>query len=387
MKKNASKDTVAVHAGMNPAENHGIPNPPVYHASTILKPSMDDYRHHRGEFDYGRIGTPTSRALEAAVASLYGADDAVAVPSGLAAITTGVLAMVDAGGSVLFPDSIYGSGRRFAESLLPRMGIEAVFYDPVVTGKDIEALIRPDTRMLYIETPGSLTFEMQDTAGLVAAAKKHGLPTACDNTWGTALYYDAIGHGIDVVIEAGTKYISGHSDVSIGIVAANGEAAERIRRYTLEMGLCVAPDDHYLALRGLRTMPVRLRQSGATGIELAKWIERQDEVVAMRHPALPGHPQHDWWKRDFTGASGLFAFWLDASIPDAAVDAMADGLDLFGIGASWGGHESLISEGNFKRSVTTPEKGRLIRIYAGLEAQADLMADIERGFGRLRERL
>ena len=385
MKSKKSKQTTAVHAGMDPARNHGIPNPPVYHASTILTPGLDDYRHQRGEYQYARMGTPTSRALEEAVAGLYGADDSVAVPSGLAAITTGVLGVVDHGGSVLFPDSLYGSGRRFAESLLPRMGIEAVFYDPVASAKDLEAMIKPETRMIYIETPGSLTFEMQDTEALVGLARKHKLLVACDNTWGTALYFDAFGHGCDVVIEAGTKYISGHSDVSIGLVAANGEVAERIRRYTVDMGLCVAPDDHYLSLRGMRTMPVRLKQSEATGLELARWVEKQDEVVAMRHPALPSHPQHKWWKRDFTGACGLFGFYLDPAIPDAAVDAMVDGLELFGIGASWGGHESLVTEGRFKRTASEPFDGRLIRIYAGLEDAGDLLEDLEAGFGRLRK--
>ena len=385
MKKKLDKKTVAVHAGMDPGGNHGIPNPPVYHASTILKPGMDDYRHHRGEYDYARTGTPTSRALEGAVAELYGADDAVAVPSGLAAITTGILGAVDSGDSILIPDSLYGSGRRFAESLLPRMGVEAVFYDPVATDKELEAMIGPDTRMLYIETPGSLTFEMQDTGALVKLARKHKLIAACDNTWGTALHFDAFGHGMDIVIEAGTKYISGHSDVSIGLVAARGEAAERIRRYTVEMGLCTAPDDHYLALRGMRTMPIRLRQSEANGLKLAKWIEQQDEVVAMRHPALPSHPQHKWWKRDFTGSCGLFGFYLDASITDAAADAMADNLDLFGIGASWGGHESLISEGEIKRTVSAPHEGRPIRIYAGLEDADDLLDDIKLGFERMRK--
>ena len=385
MKNSHTKQTAAVHAGMDPDANHGIPNPPVYHTSTILKPSLDDYRNRRGEYLYGRLGTPTSRALENAVAGLYGADDAVAVPSGMTAIAVGVLGVVESGGSVLFPDSLYGAGRRFAESQLPRMGIEPVFYDPVEAGKGLEAMIRPETRMLYIETPGSLTFEMQDTAALVKMARKHKLLTACDNTWGTPLYFDALGaHGIDIVIEAGTKYISGHSDVSIGFAAAKGDAAAKIRSYANDMGLCVAGDDHFLALRGMRTLPIRLRQSEAAGLELARWVEKQDEVVAMRHPALPSHPQHKWWKRDFTGACGLFGFYLDASIPEAAVDAMVDGLELFGIGASWGGHESLVTEANYKRTVSARHEGRLMRIYAGLEDPAVLLADLELGFGRMR---
>lgn len=381
----AKKATYAVHAGMKPHENHGIPNVPVYHTSTIMKATLDDYRQRRGKYDYGRLGTPTSDAVESSVAGLYGSDDAVAVPSGLAAITTGVLAVVKSGERVLFPDSLYGSGRRFAEVVLPQIGVEPHFYDPLADVSAIAAMITDNTSLLYIETPGSLTFEMQDTTALVALAKQHGLLTACDNTWGTPFYFNAVGHGIDVIIEAGTKYISGHSDVSIGFVASSGETARRIRQYTVNIGLCVAPDDHYLALRGMRTMALRLRQSEANGLALARWIEQQPEVTAMLHPGLESHPQHGWWKRDFTGASGLFGFVLDKDIPDAAVDVMANDLCFFGIGASWGGHESLISEGHLKRSVTSLPDGRLMRIYAGLEDTDDLLADLAAGFERMRK--
>jgi len=384
-KNSMKKDTYAVHAGMKPEENFGIPNIPVYHASTIMKETLDDYRQRRGKYDYARLGTPTSEALEESVAGLYGADDCVAVPSGLAAITTGVLAVLNSGDTALFPDSLYGSGRRFTETILPQIGVTPVFYDPVAETANIAGMITDTTRLLYIETPGSLTFEMQDTQALVALAKEKGLLTACDNTWGTPFYFNAVGHGIDVIIEAGTKYISGHSDVSIGFVAASGETAKRVRAYAKNIGLCVAPDDHYLALRGMRTMALRLRQSETNGLALARWLEEQPEVIAMLHPGLESHPQHAWWKRDFTGACGLFGFLLDPSISDAAVDAMADKLELFGIGASWGGHESLISEGHFKRTVTPMPKGRLMRIYAGLEDTDDLLADLAAGFARMRK--
>jgi len=382
--KAVKKGSYAVHAGMTPAKNHGIPNIPVYHTSTIMKETLDDYRNRRGKYDYGRIGTPTSEAVEMSVAGLYGTDDAVAVPSGLAAITTGVLAVVKNGDNVLFPDSLYGSGRRFAEVILPQIGVTPLFYDPVADAESISRLITEKTSLLYIETPGSLTFEMQDTTALVALAKEKGILTACDNTWGTAFYFNAVEHGIDIIIEAGTKYISGHSDVSIGFVASSGETSKHIREYTKNIGLCVAPDDHYLALRGLRTMAIRLRQSEANGLALAEWLEQQPEVTTMLHPALESHPQHALWKRDFTGACGLFGFVIDKDIPDAAVDAMADGLELFGIGASWGGHESLISEGHLKRSVTSLPPGRLMRIYAGLEDTDDLLADLAAGFVRMR---
>ena len=219
------KITHAVHAGLNPKQNQGIPNPPVYHTSTILRSNMEEHRNRTFRYDYGRVGTPTSEAFETSVADLYGSEDSVALPSGLSAIATGVNAVVKAGDSVLFPDSLYGSGRRFAEYILPRNGVKTVFYDPMIDAEGLAQLITAETSLVYIETPGSLTFEMQDTKAIVDTAHAHGCLVACDNTWGTPLYFDAFGHGIDIAIEAGTKYINGHSDVSIGVVAASGETA------------------------------------------------------------------------------------------------------------------------------------------------------------------
>ena len=389
MMKNSRQpfDTIAAHAGLDPHSNHGFVNPPVFHGSTILKKTLDDYRHNRGDYDYGRLGTPTSDAVEKAVAELYGADDVVSVPSGLAAITTAIMAVTNVGAHMLFPDSIYGSGRRFIEQSLPRYGVSAEFYDPQASREQLAAMIKPETSVIYIETPGSLTFELQDTAMIVALAKEHGCLTICDNTWGTAMYFDAFGQGIDIIIEAGTKYISGHSDVSIGFVAANGETAKHVRGYFNNMGICVGPDDLYMAARGLRTFPMRLRKSEENGLMVARWIEEQKEVVQMLHPALPSHPQHHFYQRDFTGACGLFSFVLDAAIADTAVDAMADNLTYFGIGASWGGYESLISEatGKLKRSVSGEPKGRVLRIYTGIEDSADLLRDIQDGFERMRK--
>ncbi|MGU9962169.1 MAG: cystathionine beta-lyase [Candidatus Puniceispirillales bacterium WSBS_2018_MAG_OTU23] len=385
--RNLKIETITAHTGLDPKGNHGIPNPPIYHTSTIIIPTLEDYRLERGKYTYGRTGTPTSDAVEGAIAAVYGADHVISVSSGLAAITAGVLSVVKSGDAVLFPDSLYGSGRRFVEVILPQMGITPIFYDPLTDAPSLTALITKNTSLIYIETPGSLTFEIQDTKAIVEVAKAAGCLVAADNTWGTPLHFDAFGHGIDIVIEAGTKYISGHSDVSIGFVAANGDVAKRIRRYAICMGLCVAPDELYLALRGLRTMPLRLRQSAANGIALARFIEQQPEVIAMLHPALKSHPQHDLWKRDFTGACGLFSYVLDASISDAAVDDMVNNLRLFGIGASWGGYESLISEGNFKRTVSQRPDGRVIRVYAGIEDIDDLLTDIKDGFERMRAKM
>lgn len=385
--KKLTLDTLATHAGLKPEENHGIPNPPVYHTSSILRPTLDDHRHNRFTYDYGRIGTPTSRAVEEAVAQIYGADDALALPSGLCSVTTALLAVLSAGDEALFPDSIYGSTRRFVEQILPQNGVKAIFYDPLADSASLKTLITKKTALIYIETPGSLTFEMQDTRAIVSVAKESGCLTACDNTWGTAAYFDAFGLGIDIVIEAGTKYIGGHTDVSIGFVASNGELAEKIRNYAVAIGLCVAPDDLYLALRGLRTMMLRLRRSEENGLHLARWIGEQPEIKAMLHPALASHPQHDLWKRDFTGSCGLFGFVIDKAIGDEAVDSMVDGLALFGIGASWGGFESLIIESKMKRTISPLPDGRLMRIYAGIEDKDDLLHDIKAGFARMREKI
>jgi cystathionine beta-lyase len=379
-----SKSSHVVHASSDPLANHGIVNVPVYHTSTILKANLDDYRNSRGKFDYGRIGTPTTEASEKAVAELYEMDDAIATPSGLAAISLGISGVVNAGDHALFPDSMYGSGRRFVENILPRMGVKYDFYDPT-NAQDLAAMVSENTTLIYIESPGSQTFEMQDIPAIVRLAHDRNCLVACDNTWATAFYFDANAHNIDIVIEAGTKYISGHSDVSIGYVVANGDTAKRIRQYAKLTGICVAPDDHYLALRGMRTMRVRLHASEENAIALATWLQEQPEVIAMLHPALPSHPGHHHWKRDFSGSSGLFSFLLNPDIPFAAIDAMVDGLKLFGIGDSWGGHESLINQAKITRSVTAMPAGTLLRIYTGIEDKDDLLNDLASGMERLRK--
>ena len=259
--------------------------PPVYHTSTILRSNMEEHRNRTFRYDYGRVGTPTSEAFETSVADLYGSEDSVALPSGLSAIATGVNAVVKAGDSVLFPDSLYGSGRRFAEYILPRNGVKTVFYDPMIDAEGLAQLITKETSLVYIETPGSLTFEMQDTKAIVDTAHAHGCLVACDNTWGTPLYFDAFGHGIDIAIEAGTKYINGHSDVSIGVVAASGEPAAMIRKYTRSMGLTVGPDDLYLALQGLRTIGLRLNNLRPMVII---WPAGLMNNLKCWKPAIPG---------------------------------------------------------------------------------------------------
>ncbi len=383
--KNISKSTYVVHASTDPLSHHGIVNVPVYHTSTILKPNLDDYRNSRGKYDYGRIGTPTSEASEKAVAELYQMDDAVATPSGLSAISLGILGVLSSGNHALFPDSMYGSGRRFVEHILPRIGVSFDFYDPQTSVEDLSSMISDQTALIYLESPGSQTFEMQDIPAIVRLAHDRDCLVACDNTWATAFYFNANAHNIDVVIEAGTKYISGHSDVSIGYVVSSSATAKQIRQYAKLNGICVAPDDHYLTLRGMRTMRVRLLASQENALAVASWLQDQPEVIAMRHPALPSHPGHHHWKRDFTGSSGLFSFLLNPEIPFSAIDAMVDGLALFGIGDSWGGHESLINQAKIKRSITNLPAGTLLRIYTGIEDKDDLINDLAAGMERLRK--
>lgn len=386
--KGMSARTRLVHAGRHPHDNHGVVNPPVYHASTILQPSLAIWEESRKAdfkgYRYGRAGTPTSRSFEEAVADLYGAADAVAVSSGMASIACALMAVLKAGDHLLVTDSAYFPTRKFCDQMLARYGVETTYYDPRI-GAGIAELIRPNTRAVYTEAPGSLTFEMQDIPAIAEAAHARGAVVLTDNTWGTALHFDAFAKGVDIVVEAVTKYICGHSDVMMGVIASTAEHAPAVRDMVRLHGNCSGPDDLYLAQRGLRTMGVRLKQNEASGLALAGWLEGRPEVAAVLHPGLPSHPDHVLWKRDFTGACGLFSFVLKP-VPKAALAAFLDGLKLYGMGASWGGFESLVLPGDPSalRTATTWEMpGQLLRIHAGLEDLDDLVADLTAGFERM----
>lgn len=383
------ENTVLTTAGRDPFANHGIVNPPVYHASTILSPSYADFLEARKPdyegYRYGRYGTPTTRALDELSAALDQTDHAISVSSGLAAISCAILAFVEAGSHILVTDSAYEPTRTFCSSILARFGVETEYYDPHI-GAGIERLIRPNTKVVYLESPGSHTFEIQDVPAIAEVARARGVKTIIDNTWATPIYFKPITKGVDVVVYAATKYQVGHSDAMMGLIVMGAADRDAIRDTVRRLGNAAGPDDVYLTMRGMRTMAVRLRHHMAAGLEMARWLRARPEVERVMHPALEDHPDHALWQRDFTGASGLFGTVVKPC-SDEAFAAFFDALELHGLGASWGGFESLVLPGNIARSRTAvpwTETGRIIRFHTGLEDLDDLKADVERGFAAMK---
>ena len=384
--KKLSTHTLIAHTGKNAHENFGIPAPPLYRTSTILSSNMNAYRNKTGKYTYGRNGTPTTESLSLSIAKLYNADGCVLAPSGMSAITTGLMSTIKTNEHILVPDSVYGSTRRFVKEEFPRLNIDYQFYN----SRDIdslETLIRENTSAIYIETPGTYTFEIIDIEEVIRVCKKYKLKSIIDNTWATALYFNPLEFGVDIVIEAVTKYISGHSDIMMGAVVANDENLINLQRWTRNSGTYVSPDDVYLSLRGLRTLPLRLKQSSENSFALAKYLETKKEVKKVIHPALTQHPEHEKWKKYFNGSSGLFAIEFQDYITQTDVDRLADACEIFGIGASWGGYSSLlstmnISENRHLKSSYVP-KGEYLRVYAGSENIDDLINDLEKGFTEL----
>ena len=382
------KQTKLINVGRKPEANFGIINPPVYHASTVLFPTvaaLDKATQNRYEgVYYGLNGTPTTFALQEAVAELEGYTHAIAVPSGLASIAASLLAFLKHGDHLLMVDSVYGPTRRFCDGMLKRFGIETTYYDPLI-GKAIAELIRPETKVVFAESPGSLTFEVQDMPAIVKETHLAGAKVIFDNTWSGGIFFSASKLNIDVSIQAATKYISGHSDVMLGTIAMNDVDNINIRNSVRDLGYGAAPDDCYLALRGLRTLNARLPIHEENALKLAHWLSKRPEVERVLHPALPTCPGHDIWKRDFTGSSGLFSFVLESNYNKDHVSTMIDKMDLFKIGYSWGGFESLIVpyDTNPPRTIQPWVHGQLIRIHAGLESVEDMITDLEAGFARL----
>jgi cystathionine beta-lyase len=379
-------ETLLVTAGRDPAGQHGFVNPPVYHASTVLYPSAEALVAHRSRYQYGRRGTPTSEALEEALAAIEGPSCAGVslAPSGLAAISLALLAVVRSGEHILVSDSVYRPTRVFCDSLLARLGVETTYYDPLI-GPGIAQHFRSNTRALFLEAPGSQSFEMQDIATMAAVAHAREARVLMDNTWATPIYFRALDHGVDLSVQAGTKYIGGHSDLMLGTVSANAAAWPQLKETAGNLGLCVGPDDMYLALRGLRTLAVRLARHQESGIKVARWLAARPEVLRVLHPALDTDPGHAIWKRDFAGASGLFSVILKPA-PDPAVHAFLDALTLFGMGFSWGGYESLIilfDCSSYRTATRWEPGGPALRLHIGLENVDDLIADLERGFAAM----
>ncbi|MEP3275381.1 MAG: cystathionine beta-lyase [Stappiaceae bacterium] len=373
--------TKLAHAGLNPHDNHGFVNPPVIHASTVLFPDAETMRSGKKKYKYGRRGTPTSDALTGAVTELEGASGSVLAPSGLAATSLACMSCLKAGDHLLMTDSAYEPTRHFCDVVLKSFGVQTTYYDPMI-GAGISTLFEQNTRAVFTESPGSLTFEIQDIQAIADVAHKHDALVLMDNTWATPLYFRPLDHGVDLSIQAGTKYLVGHSDVMLGTIAANERAWSDLIRFHGALGIHVGPDDVYLGLRGLRTMGIRLAEHQRNALAIATWLDGRDDVGKVFHPALPGSPGHTLWKRDFKGSTGLFSFELKRST-EQQVTAFLNALEIFGLGYSWGGFESLAIWARPETSRTIePQKWDtpLIRLHIGLEDPEDLMDDLKKAF-------
>ena len=387
MSKDKRPDTHLVEAGRRKEWRGPVVNPPVYRGSTVLFDSVAEMKKATpglGKAYYGLHGTPTHWALAEALTELEpGAAGTMLYPNGLAAITAALLAVLSSGDELLVPDSAYGPTRRFCDQFLTRYGVATRYYDPLV-GAGIAEIIGGKTRAILLESPGSLTMDVQDVPAICAAAKARGIVTLIDNTWATPLFFPAIAAGVDLSILAGTKYVGGHADVMLGSVTATAETYPLLEKTTWNLGFSVSADDAWLATRGLRTMGVRLRQHELSALKVARWLAERSEVGRVLHPALPSCPGHEYWKRDFKGSTGLFSFTLKGAEP-AARDRFIDALELFGIGYSWGGFESLAvpADPQAGRKHAPELDGPAVRLHIGLEDADDLIADLEQALGRL----
>ena len=373
-------DTILTHKGNDPDAFHGFVNPPVVHASTVLYPDYETMRTRNQPYTYGTRGTPTTAALCELIDELEGSHGTIIVPSGLAAVTIPLLAFTKTGDHILVLDSCYGPTRDFCDNVLARMGVETEYYDPLI-GEGIADLIRENTSVVFTESPGSNTFEIQDIPAICEAAHARNAIVMIDNTWATPILFKPLEHGVDISIHALTKYPSGGSDLVSGSVSANERCWKTLWKHFNWLGCCAGPDDVYAVLRGMRTMGLRLREQGRNSIEMAQWLEAHPAVERVLHPALPSHPQHDLWKRDFSGTSGLFGFTLKTDDMEKSA-RFYDALDLIGRGYSWAGYESLAVLVNLsdRKIAKGPGSGTLVRLSVGLEDPEDLKQDLEQAF-------
>lgn len=377
--------TRIVHHGRNPEAQHGFVNTPVYRGSTVLFPTLAKIKSRDQAYTYGRRATPTTNALEDAITSLAGGSQTILTSSGLGAVSTALLAFVQSGDHILVADTVYQPTRTFCDKMLSRLGVETTYYDPRL-GSGIGAFVRANTRLIFVESPGSQTFEMQDIPAISKIARAKNIWLLADNTWASPLFSKPLALGADVSIEAATKYIVGHADALLGAVTANARAAKYIDNSKEALGTCPGSEETYLALRGLRTLHVRLAHHMRSGLEIARWLEGRTEVARVLHPALESHPGHAIWQRDFTGASGLFTIVLHPA-NEKALAAFLDGLQLFGMGYSWGGYESLVIPFDpkpYRTATHWTEAGPALRLHIGLEDTVDLKADLEAAFARLK---
>lgn len=389
------ESTLLTHLGRDPKRFGGLVNVPICRGSTVLSSTVAQWQQRiadraadvPGAMTYGRFGTPTHHALEDAVAQLEGGHRARLFPSGLAAIVTVLTGLLKQGDHVLLTDSAYGPTRVFLERVLSRFGVELSLYDPSLGG-GIESQFKPNTRLVYVESPGSNTFEVQDVPAIAAAARRRGAWVVMDNTWATPLFFKPLAHGVDVSIQAATKYIVGHSDALLGVATCTERAWPLVKQAADDLGQVAGPDEAYLALRGLRSMGVRLQRHFDAGLEVARWLQRHEAIETVLHPALPSHPTHALWQRDFQGASGLFAVVLKS---ESARDlhGFIDALQLFGLGVSWGGFESLVvpvQPTGDHLARRWPWKGQALRLHVGLEDPRDLIADLASALSKITSR-
>ncbi|MGR7996387.1 cystathionine beta-lyase [Xanthobacter sp. ZOL 2024] len=377
--------TQLVLLGRDPQRFDGFVNTPVVRGSTVLSASYDDLIHHRGRYSYGRRGNPTTEGFEAALQAIEGSDGVALTPSGLSACSIALLSVLNAGDHLLMVDTAYRPTRTVCDTVLKRMGVETTYYDPLI-GAGIESLIRDNTRAIFLEAPGSQSFEMQDVPAITAVARARGVTTLIDNTWATPVFFKPHAAGVDISIQAGTKYIGGHADLNLGTISAVGPAWKKVITTHGNLGITISPDDAALGARGLRTLAVRLAHHQQAALEMAQWLQGRPEVSRVLHPALPSDPGHAIWKRDFTGASGLFSLILNP-VPEQAVAAFFDSLKLFGMGYSWGGFESLAIPfdcSDYRTATAWNVEGPAVRLHIGLEDTTDLKADLDQAFAKMR---